>query len=262
MNPDLEQLGQLLLDRGFLLSALELWMESLEHDQPVKCLGQFFAQFRPEKVSLLSAPATDEELNSLDSQQLLMRLKEAEEKISLLRYQLELSKEAEKQQQKLAPPPPPSGIDVAAPELAAQRNEAVKRLEEQEDDVHEQRILQFLLRQYLLAHNYKMTAVTLAEEVQGLPMRWSELGLDLQEAPSLVSMLRYFYSAGAQRVELEIAKQPTLVARLEVLLFVLCVMCCLFFHLACVVCCLFFHLPFFNFFFLSFRKRQAKLSIS
>jgi hypothetical protein len=230
----MESVGKALLDKGYLLSALELWMESLETNEPIACLGEFFRDFRPEKASVLQkvidscdkdeierlfhqvAPATDDELQNLGSQQLLLRLKEAEEKLSLIKYQFELSKEAallaSKNERAISVG---SSIQSAAPELIGERDKVLNELEGS-GDVHEQRILQFLLRQHLLSQNYKMTAVTLAEEVQGvLPTKWSEVGLDLQEPPRLGTMLRYYYSAGAQRVGLEIAKQPTLVARLE-----------------------------------------------
>ncbi len=195
---------------------------SRQADEPIASLKEFFADFRPEKAALqrgAAAPATDDELMNMGSQQLLMRLKEAEEKLSLLRYQFDLSKEAASANKPSESPAFARNtlVDAASGELREARDVQMSQMDNGSGDAHETRILNFLLRQYLLAQGYKMTAVTLAEEMTGSSpvSAWSQVGLDLPEPPKLGQMLRYYYSAGAQRVALEIAKEPTLVARLE-----------------------------------------------
>lgn len=69
--------------------------------------------------------------------------------------------------------------------------------------------MNFLVRKYLLEHNLKLTAITLAEEVK-LPRAWDEISAHLQEPPSLSKILQYYYSAGAQKAALEYAKDPSL----------------------------------------------------
>lgn len=81
----LNELAHVLLDRSYHLSALELYMESLEHGVTIASLAEFFASFRPEASGLRNAPATDDELMHQGAQQLLQRLKESEEKLSLAR---------------------------------------------------------------------------------------------------------------------------------------------------------------------------------
>lgn len=196
-------------------------MESLEADQPIACLKSFFSEFRSEGTTLRSAPATDDELMNLGSQQLLSRLREAEEKNSLLMYQMSLFKEAleqGKEQEKKAEAP--KEIESLSEEAKNARDAAVKEIEGQGGpDGTDLRILNFLLRQHLLSRGLKMTAVTLSEELRdggsAVSSLWSSVSLDMPEPPDLFTLLRYYYSAGAQRAALEVAKEPTLCAQLE-----------------------------------------------
>lgn len=195
----LDALANALLRRSFLLTALELHMEALEHGERVERLAAFFASYNPPPS--LAAPA-EPAPRDLDPNQLLQRLRESEEQLSLARYQLELAQETAASTAAQGPPTPLATL--TSPEA-----DPTPALTAQEDT-----ILSFIVHQHLMARGHKLAAVTLAEEVR-MPRTWTDVSPHLPQPPSLAVLLRYYYSAGAQKAALEFAADPTLKEQLS-----------------------------------------------
>lgn len=58
---------------------------------------------------------------------------------------------------------------------------------------HEQRALNFLVNEYLLAHSYKLTAITFSDENENQDFEdWQDVGLNIPKPPELLQIYREF----------------------------------------------------------------------
>lgn len=62
---------------------------------------------------------------------------------------------------------------------------------------HEQRALNYLVNEYLLAHSYKLTAITFSDENENQDFEdWDDVGLNISKPAELLQMYRDFMRAG------------------------------------------------------------------
>ncbi|TNN13921.1 LisH domain and HEAT repeat-containing protein [Schistosoma japonicum] len=213
------EVAEYLLDKKLFLSALEYYFEQLERGKSIKILHEFFTS--PNFVDNLNLSSTESSnllvgkyssLSSLDSSD-IGRISDdgntLEEKLKVLEYELRKKND----------------------EISTLRNELTSlvacgfksdTLTSQTSDStwsthfrssfnngghktlpHELRAISFLINEYFLEQNFRLTAIQFAEEVEehGLPSleSWHEVAINLRKPPSILSLLRsYWYPSTSQ----------------------------------------------------------------
>jgi uncharacterized protein YgiM (DUF1202 family) len=232
MRPQVkEEIAQRLLEAKYLLTALEFHQELLEEGEDLPILNKFFSNpanlekeslgiltpssfsssLRPDDV-VVPSPNTSSganvtnDLNSVVlSIQELEAFKEKEEKLALLEYELRMSRE---------------DVNTLKKELGGlkklransnqndgdgnkQQEQLAPEVEGAEVKAFEIRFVNYLLKQYLVNHDYKVTAMTFASEVLDQDLdSFEDVGVDEEttsEPPDLITFYRYFYNAGPNK---------------------------------------------------------------
>ncbi|XP_063983831.1 RAB11-binding protein RELCH homolog [Diachasmimorpha longicaudata] len=187
-----------LLNEKLLLTALELHAELCEAGREIPVLRDFFANpnnfecqsMKPEPFLPMHRSSSQVTLDSLDISRysedgggvdervavLEFELRKARENISALRANLTVVTESE-----------------TTPDKNSERNS----LSEQPIKPHEQRALNFLIYEYLLARSYKLTSITFSDENEDQDFEdWEDVGLNIPKPPDLVQVYREFLRAG------------------------------------------------------------------
>ncbi|XP_015110035.1 RAB11-binding protein RELCH homolog [Diachasma alloeum] len=183
-----------LLSEKLLLTALELHAELSEAGREIPVLRDFFANpnnfeaqsMKPEPFLPMHRSSSQVTLDSLDISRysedgggvdervavLEFELRKARENISALRANLTVVTESE-----------------ATPDKNSERSS----LGEQPIKPHEQRALNFLIYEYLLARSYKLTSITFSDENEDQDFEdWEDVGLNIPKPPDLVQVYREF----------------------------------------------------------------------
>ncbi|XP_055803010.1 uncharacterized protein LOC129872157 [Solanum dulcamara] len=186
-----------LLEENYLLSAFELLHELLDDgrdDQAIR-LKQFFSdpsQFPPDQISRFNS------IRVADPQSLLEEKEALEEKLALCEYEFRLSQEdivqlkTELQKKSQTIPCPISDSKIDASENHGKDFQQQKR-EGSFSDLgplkdNERKDLNYAVKEYLLLAGYRLTAMTLLEEV-------TDQDLDVQQNSSacIPDALRHYY---------------------------------------------------------------------
>uniref|UniRef100_A0A8D9A3M2 LisH domain and HEAT repeat-containing protein KIAA1468 n=1 Tax=Cacopsylla melanoneura TaxID=428564 RepID=A0A8D9A3M2_9HEMI len=176
------------------MTALELYFELLEVGKDLPKLREFFSNpgnFEQQSVSRLdhlsSIPRSSSQatLDSLD----FTRYSEdgergVDERVAVLEFELRKAKET-------------------ISSLRANLTDATTEVEESSDTFpktsstcdpikpHEKRCLNFLINEYLLLHNYKLTSITFADENEDQDFEdWDDVGLNMSKPAELVQLYR------------------------------------------------------------------------
>ncbi|CAH8288190.1 unnamed protein product, partial [Heterobilharzia americana] len=210
------EVAEYLLDKKFFLSALEYYFEQLERGKSIKVLHEFFTSpnfvdnlnLSTELSSLGKYPS----LSSLDSSD-IGRISDdgntLEEKLKVLEYELrKKNDEISTLRNELTNLVACGFKGDAQLSQASDSNLATHFWHNfnsgtQKTLPHELRAISFLINEYFLEQNYRLTAIQFAEEVEehGLPSleSWHEVAINLRKPPSLLSLLRsYWYPSVAQ----------------------------------------------------------------
>lgn len=221
-----EQVARFLLDRNLLLTALEFYQELQEDGCELELLRDFFKKesARLEAMQLThsdswetsSTTSSSHSASNLSGQaatsnQIAQLLKEKENRILLLEYELRLSKEdveglraevktlleerrhhRESDSESAAS----SSEENATAAVGSQRlAEASELAAERPISILERKSLNYIVRNYLFNHGYKLTAITFSEEVdreQDLDVWDDRLG---PIPPNMLAFYRYFYGS-------------------------------------------------------------------
>ncbi|OQR75166.1 lisH domain and HEAT repeat-containing protein KIAA1468-like [Tropilaelaps mercedesae] len=223
----LEGVARFLLNEKFYLSALELHTELLHKGIELSILRNFFnnpGNF--EHLVQLSEPLSaapgplprTSSVQTLESLDLTRYSEDGEgllsEKIAVLEFELRKAKDAIRSLRNnltvVSEHAPDAAVIISSTSSASRPGEkchqgerwifcnvdgAMGYTNEAPLLPHERRAINFLVNEYLLDHNYKLTAITFAEEDdnQGQDFDdWDEVGLNISKPPRLGQLYRNF----------------------------------------------------------------------
>ncbi|XP_011138092.2 lisH domain and HEAT repeat-containing protein KIAA1468 homolog [Harpegnathos saltator] len=190
-----EDIATKLLDEKLLLTALELHAELCEVGKELPILREFFSNpsnfenssIKPEPYTSMPRSSSQATLDSLDMTRysedgggvdervaiLEFELRKARENISALRANLTVVTE---------------GI-LKAPDKSSEKNLTT----ELPIKPHEQRALNFLINEYLLARSYKLTSITFSDEDEDQDFEdWQDVGLNIPKPAELLQIYREY----------------------------------------------------------------------
>ena len=189
--------AKLLRDR-FILTALEMHMELTESGRELARFRDFFsnpANFERGRIAETSPPRLPRtsSVQTFDSLDFARYSDDGEkhesDKVAVLEFELRKAQETIKSLRaaltKAAETELPSPDNV---------NESMGNLTEDEPvQSYEKRALNFLINEYLLKSNYKLTSVTFSEEnaVQDFE-DWDDVGINISKPPDLIHLYRGF----------------------------------------------------------------------
>ncbi|XP_077982155.1 RAB11-binding protein RELCH homolog [Glandiceps talaboti] len=190
----LDQVAAKLLKDHFVLTALELHTELVESGRELPRLRDYFSNpgnfERQEKDSSpqLYRTSSEQTFDSLD----FARYSDdgagqTDERVAVLEFELRKAKETIKSLRA-------NLTEAAESESTSPAHSDSKRPMSPTDDVvkpHEKRALNFLVNEYLLMHNYKLTSITFSDEVDDQDFEdWDDVGLNLPKPPDLPHLYR------------------------------------------------------------------------
>jgi len=219
----LDKIANKLIKDGFLLTALEFHAELIESGKELPRLRDFFsnpANFEKQTEdlfaettpvgsidasnSVLPRTSSEQTFDSLDFARysddgerqideriavLEFELRKARETIKSLRASLTVSSAAES-----APSVIPSNISVVNSVTNTCSQIDLDDDSSQTAKPHEIRAINFLINEYLMKHNYKLTSITFCDENEEQDFEsWDDVGLNVSKPPDLVKLYRLFW---------------------------------------------------------------------
>ncbi|XP_029664686.1 RAB11-binding protein RELCH homolog isoform X2 [Formica exsecta] len=195
MSISYEEMATKLLNEKLLLTALELHAELCEAGKELPILREFFSNpnnfensnIKPEPYTPMPRSSSQATLDSLDMTRysedgagvdervaiLEFELRKARENISSLRANLTVVTELEG--------------TLKTPDKSSEKNLTI----ELPIKPHEQRALNFLINEYLLARSYKLTSITFSDECEDQDFEdWQDVGLDIPKPTKLLQIYR------------------------------------------------------------------------
>lgn len=200
MSISYEEMATKLLNEKLLLTALELHAELCEAGKELPVLREFFSNpnnfensnIKPEPYTPMPRSSSQATLDSLDMTRysedgagvdervaiLEFELRKARENISALRANLTVVTELEG--------------TLKTPDKSSKKNLTI----ELPIKPHEQRALNFLINEYLLARSYKLTSITYSDECEDQDFEdWQDVGLDIPKPAELLQIYREYMRA-------------------------------------------------------------------
>ncbi|XP_032664544.1 RAB11-binding protein RELCH homolog [Odontomachus brunneus] len=194
-----EEIATKLLDEKLYLTALELHAELCEVGKELSVLREFFSNpnnfekpnIKPEPYTPMPRSSSQATLDSLDMTRysedgagvdervaiLEFELRKARENISALRANLTVVTESEG--------------TLKAPDKSSEKNLTGLPIKP-----HEQRALNFLINEYLLARSYKLTSITFSDEDEDQDFEdWQDVGLNIPKPAELLQIYREYMRA-------------------------------------------------------------------
>ncbi|XP_011695145.1 PREDICTED: lisH domain and HEAT repeat-containing protein KIAA1468 homolog isoform X2 [Wasmannia auropunctata] len=195
-----EEMAAKLLNEKLLLTALELHAELCEAGKELPILREFFSNpnnfessnIKPEPYTPMPRSSSQATLDSLDMTRysedgagvdervaiLEFELRKARENISALRANLTVVTELEG--------------TLKTPDKNSEKNLTT----ELPIKPHEQRALNFLINEYLLARSYKLTSITFSDECEEQDFEdWQDVGLNIPKPTELLQIYREYMRA-------------------------------------------------------------------
>ncbi|KYM80526.1 hypothetical protein ALC53_09076 [Atta colombica] len=195
-----EEIATKLLNEKLFLTALELHAELCEAGKELSILKEFFSNpnnfessnIKPEPYTSMPRSSSQATLDSLDMTRysedgagvdervaiLEFELRKAKENISALRANLTVVTELEG--------------TLKTPDKNSKKN----LITELPIKPHEQRALNFLINEYLLARSYKLTSITFSDECEEQDFEdWQDVGLNIPKPTELLQIYREYMRA-------------------------------------------------------------------
>ncbi|KAG5317288.1 K1468 protein, partial [Pseudoatta argentina] len=195
-----EEIATKLLHEKLFLTALELHAELCEAGKELPVLKEFFSNpnnfessnIKPEPYTSMPRSSSQATLDSLDMTRysedgagvdervaiLEFELRKAKENISALRANLTVVTELEG--------------TLKTPDKNSEKN----LVTELPIKPHEQRALNFLINEYLLARSYKLTSITFSDECEEQDFEdWQDVGLNIPKPTELLQIYREYMRA-------------------------------------------------------------------
>lgn len=194
----LDTIAAKLLHDRFILTALELHMELTESGRELARFRDFFsnpANFERGRIAETSPPRLPRtsSVQTFDSLDFARYSDDGEkhesDKVAVLEFELRKAQETIKSLRAAL-------TKAAETELPSPENvtESMANLTEDEPvQSYEKRALNFLINEYLLKNNYKLTSVTFSEEnvIQDFE-DWDDVGINIAKPPDLIHLYRGF----------------------------------------------------------------------
>ncbi|EZA59311.1 hypothetical protein X777_15955 [Ooceraea biroi] len=200
MSISYEEMATKLLNEKLFLTALELHAELCEAGNELPILREFFSNpnnfensnIKPEPYTPMRISSSQATLDSLDMTRysedgagvdervaiLEFELRKARENISALRANLTVVTELEG--------------TLKTPDKSSEKSMAT----ELPIKPHEQRALNFLINEYLLARSYKLTSITFSDEGEDQDFEdWQDVGLNIPKPAELLQIYREYMRA-------------------------------------------------------------------
>eukprot|EP01132_Coremiostelium_polycephalum_P004797 gene4797-5982_t len=238
-----DEIAQFLLSKGYYLTALEFYQELLEDDgTELESLRDYFIKninTGGDPIRIIKDRKKNESSSSSSkvlSNHEIETIKVKDDKISLLEYELRQArdditklKNQLKQNQyqsssksssstqstssnttssssSSSPLSTSSSINIGSLNVTKEDRDTLNQLSKDKIKSHELKILNFLIKKYLIKNQYSLTAISMSEEVEEDCQQWSELGLNAPEPPGILTMYRYFFDNGDSGVQGALSK--------------------------------------------------------
>ncbi|XP_065672823.1 RAB11-binding protein RELCH isoform X2 [Hydra vulgaris] len=186
---EIDSVAKLLLEKRFFLTALEFQTELIESGKGSSRLKEFFSnpnnfefQAKLDPLSLLRKAPSVLTLDSIDD---FARYSdddahETDERIAVLEFELRKAKETIYE------------LRQSVTEMASEsKKNPLNERRDSNANQFELRTLNFLVNEYLLRYNHKLTSITFADEVGDQDLDdWEDVGLNIAQPPDLLHLFR------------------------------------------------------------------------
>ncbi|KAG7187845.1 hypothetical protein KM043_016879 [Ampulex compressa] len=193
-----EEIAAKLLNEKLLLTALELHAELCEAGKELPVLRDFFSNpnnfespnIKPEPYTPMPRSSSQATLDSLDMTRYSEDGAGVDERVAILEFELRKAKES---------------ISALRANLTVVTESEGTVLDKCSDKhlvgeypikPHEQRALNFLVNEYLLARSYKLTSITFSDENENQDFEdWQDVGLNIPKPAELLQIYREYMRA-------------------------------------------------------------------
>ncbi|CAH8663013.1 unnamed protein product [Dicrocoelium dendriticum] len=215
VNTNALTVAQYLIEEKFYLTALEFHFEQLDRGTCLPQLNGFFSNASffenmcglkcegPPTVARCSSVST---LDSMDIGRISDDGNSVEEKLKVLEYELrKKNSEIQSLRSELTNLTVGCTFGRNVPSNASQDVRNSTRAHQQNMHPHELRALCVLINDFLLQHNYRITAVQFVEESESAGLQdvgsWDQVGVNLDKPPDLLHLLRSYWSMSSENSE-------------------------------------------------------------
>lgn len=185
-----------LLKDNFILTALEFHTELVEGGRELPRLRDYFSNpgnFEKQANEVSSSPVLPRtsSIQTLDSLDFARYSDDGErqidERVAVLEFELRKAKETIKALR--------ANLTIVTESNSSTPEVPVDALSVQESvKPHEIRALNFLINEYLLKHNYKLTSITFSDEIEDQDFEdWDDVGLNIPKPPEILYIYRNYY---------------------------------------------------------------------
>ncbi|XP_050533582.1 RAB11-binding protein RELCH-like isoform X2 [Daktulosphaira vitifoliae] len=196
-NLSYNDIARKLLNDRLLLTALELHYELVEAGKELPGLREFFSNPsnfehtspQNDNISITLSMGRSSSQATLDSLELTRYSEDGDktinERIAVLEFELRKAKDTINALR--------ANLTVAAvePEEFNRENNNQKNEYDEPIKPHEQRVLNFLVNEYLMQNSYKLTSITFSDENENQDFEiWDDVGLNISRPPHLLSLYR------------------------------------------------------------------------
>ncbi|RWS27558.1 lisH domain and HEAT repeat-containing protein KIAA1468-like protein [Leptotrombidium deliense] len=215
-----ETIARKLIAEGLHLTALELFAELTERGTDLQVLTSFFSnasnfetKLEVDTSSILKRSSSIQTFDSLD----FARNSEdgetkVEDKIAVLEFELRKAKETISSLR----------ADLTVVTTNNELNEPSSSVKKMTKDLwtagsplretdanssvikpHEKRALNFLVNEYLMKHNYKMSSITFCDENSDQDFdNWEDVGLDIPQPPDILMLYRRYWASLCDQIHI------------------------------------------------------------
>ena len=188
--------ARLIRDR-YILTALELHMELMESGRELPRFREFFSNpgnFERGRIADTSTPSRlvrTSSIQTFDSLDFARYSDDGEknesDKVAVLEFELRKAQETIKSLR--AALTKTAETELSSPDTATEKPGNVSQ--DEPVRAYEKRAINFLLNEYLLKNNYKLTSVTFSEENDSQDFEdWDDVGINISKPPDLVHLYR------------------------------------------------------------------------
>ncbi|KYM94013.1 hypothetical protein ALC62_15375 [Cyphomyrmex costatus] len=195
-----EEMAIKLLNEKLFLTALELHAELCEVGKEMPILKEFFSNpnnfessnIKPEPYTSMRISSSQATLDSLDMTRYSEDGAGVDERVAILEFELRKAKEnISALRANLTVVTELDGI-LKVPDKNSEKNLTT----EIPIKPHEQRALNFLINEYLLARSYKLTSITFSDECEEQNFEdWQDVGLNIPKPTELLQIYREYMRA-------------------------------------------------------------------
>ncbi|XP_017887570.1 RAB11-binding protein RELCH homolog isoform X1 [Ceratina calcarata] len=193
-----DEIATKLLNEKLLLTALELHAELCEAGKELPILREFFSNpnhfenqnIKPEPYTSMPRSSSQATLDSLDMTRYSEDGAGADERVAILEFELRKARESISALR--------ANLTVVTESEGSTPDKYSDKYPVNESPIkpHEQRAINFLVNEYLLARSYKLTSITFSDENENQDFEdWQDVGLNIPKPPELLYIYREYVRA-------------------------------------------------------------------